>query len=123
MLDAYLNEKNSEQLIKDAIKIAKPYFFGQLRTRLDEEARRVFDGFYTEGTCDDVLFYYLMNTNHPELQTNPLTQKMINFNENSDRDKYWDALSPVESERFQMKKFISMVGTNYKIDPNSTLAD
>lgn len=36
ILDSFLNEQNSEQLVKDAIKLVKPFFFNNvLRERLD----------------------------------------------------------------------------------------
>lgn len=39
VLDSYLNEKNSSDLIKDALKIAKPFYFSNIvGPRIQEEA-------------------------------------------------------------------------------------
>jgi hypothetical protein len=81
-LDSYLNEKNSEALIKDAIRLAKPYFFvNVLAPRLSQEARKVFDAFKAETTSDEVLHYYLFNQQHPEMRSAAITQRILNFNE------------------------------------------
>ena len=70
VIDAYLNDKNSEAVIKDTIKIAKPYFLlNVIKQKLDVEARRVFDGFKAEATANEVLLFYLFNHNYPEFRT------------------------------------------------------
>jgi hypothetical protein len=62
VLDAFLNEQNSESLVKDAIRIAKPYYFlNVLGPRLEQEAKKVFDSFKAEATSNDVLHYYIFN--------------------------------------------------------------
>ena len=77
VLDAYLNEQNSEELIKDAINLSKPYFFRHvLAPRLENESRRVFDGFKAEVTGTEVLHYYLMNIYYPEIRFAPITRRM-----------------------------------------------
>jgi hypothetical protein len=76
VIDSFLNDKNSEALIKEAIRIAKPFFFSTIRTRMEVEGRKVFDGFKAEATGNDVLFYYLFNVHHPELRTSALVHKM-----------------------------------------------
>jgi hypothetical protein len=74
VLDAYLNEANSEALIKDAIELTKPYFFNNvLAPRLTAEARRVLDGFKAEGTSTEVLHFYFMNIYHPDVRSAPIT--------------------------------------------------
>ena len=74
VLDAYLNEANSEALIKDAIELTKPYFFNNvLAPRLTAEARRVLDGFKAEGTSTEVLHFYFMNIYYPDVRSAPIT--------------------------------------------------
>lgn len=95
ILDAFLSEKNSEALIKDAIRIAKPYFFSNvLAPRLEEESRKVFDGFKAEATANDVLHYYMLNLHHPEVRNAAITQRLMTFHEDRDRSRYLDALFP-----------------------------
>ena len=74
ILDTFLNEKNSEQLIKDAIKLVKPFFFNNvLRERLDQEAARIFEAFKAEASTNDVLNFYIFNLWYPEARNSPIT--------------------------------------------------
>jgi hypothetical protein len=86
VIDSFLNEQNSETLIKDAIRIAKPYFFENvIGQRLDQEARKVFDAFKTETTANEVLNYYIFNLHNPEARHGQLTQRLLSFHEDRDR--------------------------------------
>jgi hypothetical protein len=74
VLDSYLNEANSEALIKDAIELIKPYFLRNiLSPRLEAEARKVFDGFKAEATANEVLHFYTLNVQNPEIRTSKVT--------------------------------------------------
>lgn len=104
VLDAFLNEQNSEALIKDAIRVAKPYFFRNvLANRLQEESRKVFDGFAAETTSIDVLHFYMMNLNYPGLRETSIMQRMLTFNEERDRQRYLEELFPADSRKFALK--------------------
>ena len=77
VLDSYLNASNARDLIKDAVRLAKPYFMlNILPARLQEESRKVFDAFKAEKTSNSVLEYYMLHVRHPELhqqtESNPL---------------------------------------------------
>lgn len=112
VIDAYLNNKNSEAVIKDAIKLAKPYFLlNVIKQKLDVEARRVFDGFKAEATANDVLLFYLFNHNYPEFRTKGIAQKLLNYNEKRDKQAYQDALFPDQSHNYQLRNFIAQIGS------------
>ena len=112
VLDAYLNEANSEALIKDAIELTKPYFFNSvLAPRLTAEARRVLDGFKAEGTGTEVLHFYFMNTYYPDVRTAHITQRMLKFNENRDKLRYLEELFPADSRKHAIKNHLSKLGS------------
>jgi transposase len=113
VLDAYLNEQNSEALIKDAINIAKPFFFTNvINERLDQEARKVFDAFKAESTGDHVLQYYVFNMWYPEARQLSTFQKMMNYNEDRDKLGYLESLFPDRSRHYAMRSYLSMMGQN-----------
>jgi len=113
VLDAYLNEANSEALIKDAIELTKPYFFNTvLAPRLTAEARRVLDGFKAEGTATEVLHFYFMNTYFPDVRTAAISQRMLKFNENRDKLQYLEELFPANSRRYAIKNHLSKLGSS-----------
>lgn len=117
ILDAFLSEKNSEALVKDAIRIVKPYFFANtLGPRLEQEARKVFDGFKAENTANDVLMYYMMNQQHPEFRHAHATQRLQSFNEDRDRTAYLEALFPDQSRRYALKRHIALMGSTSQPD-------
>jgi len=108
-----LNEKNSEALIKDAIQIAKPYFFlNTLRNRLEDEARRVFDAFKAEGTANDVLLFYMMNKEYPDVRKSAFANRFHTYSEARDRQMYLDSLFPDMSISYGLKKYISLMGSD-----------
>jgi hypothetical protein len=110
-LDAYLNEQNSEVLIKDAINIAKPFFFKNvINERLDIEARKVFDAFKAESTGDDILHYYIFSLWYPEARNLNTFKRLTSFNEDRDKLGYLESLFPDRSRRYAMKHYISLMG-------------
>jgi hypothetical protein len=111
MLDTFLNEANSEALIKDAIKLVKPFFFiNVLKERLEQESAKVFQAFKAEGTTNDVLHYYLFNLWYPEARHHSVTQRMLHFNENRDREMYFESVFPDQSRAYAYKRYVSMLG-------------
>jgi hypothetical protein len=114
VLDTFLNERNSSDLVKDAIKLAKPYFFLNIvGPRIEAEARKVFDAFRAESTGNEVLHYYFMFRDYPELlraePTNPL-YLLKNFSEDREREKYLDIAFPSMSIKYAIKSFTSLMG-------------
>jgi hypothetical protein len=83
-----LSEANNEKVIKEAFEIVKPYYFSMIQRRVAEETRKVHDAFKIESTQHAVLFYYLFNTQHAEIRTAPIIQRLQTFNENRDKDQY-----------------------------------
>ena len=111
ILDAYLNEQNSEVLIKDAINIAKPFFFNNvIGERLEEEARKVFDAFKSESTGDDVLHYYIFSLWYPEARQMNTFRRMQSFHEERDKLGYLESLFPDKSRNYAMRNYISLMG-------------
>jgi len=114
ILDTFLNEQNSEALIKDAIRIAKPYFFANiLQPRLEQESRKVFDAFKAEATANDVLHYYMMNTRYPEMRTLPFFERLQNYQEERDKVQYLEAMHPDLSRNFALKNMIAKMGSDF----------
>ena len=91
--------------------MTKPYFFVNMKTRLDEEARKVFDAFKIENTHKTVLFYYLMNTQNPEFRNSRINHRVKYFNEDRDRQAYMDQITPTETTKFAIKKLSNLMGT------------
>jgi hypothetical protein len=82
-------------LIKDAIKLVKPFFFNNvLRERLDQEASRVFEAFKAEASTNAVLNFYIYNLWYPEARNSPIVHRMQNFVEERDKEKYLEGLFP-----------------------------
>jgi hypothetical protein len=82
-------------LIKDAIKLVKPFFFNNvLRERLDQEASRLFEAFKAEASTNEVLNFYIYNLWYPEARNSPIVQRMQNFVEERDKEKYLEGLFP-----------------------------
>jgi hypothetical protein len=63
----------------------KPYFLKVIQAKVGEEEQKVMDGIKAEVTASEILFFYLMNVNHPEVNVHHITQKFLQFNENRDR--------------------------------------
>jgi hypothetical protein len=61
IIDAYLSEANSENLIKEAIRVVKPFYFYILNDALERESSKVLHAFKAETTGSEVLFYYMFN--------------------------------------------------------------
>jgi hypothetical protein len=113
VLDAYLNEQNSEALIKDAINIAKPFFFNNVITeRLEEESRKVFDAFKAESTSNSVLEYYTFSQWYPEVRSLNTFNRLNNFNMDRDKLGYLESLFPDRSRHYAMKDYLSAMGQN-----------
>jgi hypothetical protein len=79
--------------------------------RLQEESRKVFDGFAAESTQADVLHYYLMNTNYPGFRETSIMQRMQTFSEERDRQRYIEEIFPADSRRFALKRYIALMGS------------
>ena len=98
-------------MIKEAIRIAKPFFFnGLMWQKLNREGQKVLDGFVVDLTGKDALFGYMFNMNYPKLRENPFFKRMISFNEERDRNAYLDAIFPDETHNFAIKNYLSLLG-------------
>ena len=65
-----------------------------LRERVDQEAGRVFEAFKAEASTNDVLNFYIFNLWYPEARNSSITQRMQEFVEDRDKEKYFEALFP-----------------------------
>lgn len=63
----------------------KPYFLKLIEARVEEEEQKVLDGIKAEVTASDILFFYMMNVNHPDVNVHHITHKFLQFNENRER--------------------------------------
>ncbi len=98
-------------MVKDAINLVKPFFFNNvLRERLDQESARVFEAFKAEASTNDVLHFYIFNLWYPEARSSTATQRVLNFVEERDRERYFEAVFPHQSKAFAIKRHISMLG-------------
>lgn len=64
----------------------------------------------TEATANNVLLYYTFNQQYPEFRFAHITQRMQDRNDDRDRDAYYDAMFPDQSNRYAIKKYISFMG-------------
>ena len=101
--------------MKDAIRVAKPYFFlNVVQPRLDTEARKVFDAFKAEATGNAVLHYYFMHRDYPDLMVkdaskNPLWL-MSRFSEQREKAKFFESIFPQAGGKYALKYIMSMMG-------------
>jgi hypothetical protein len=111
ILDTYLNEANSEQLLKDAILMAKPFFFRNiLQDKIAAATRTLMDAFKAESTSNLLLEYYLFNAWYPEARHSHVVQKISNFSEQGERLKITEAILPEHSRAHVLKKWVSLMG-------------
>jgi hypothetical protein len=61
VIDAYLNEANSENLIKEALRIVKPFYFYIRFDYLNREAQKVLEAMKVYNTNSSVLVYYMFH--------------------------------------------------------------
>lgn len=124
MLDSFLSDHNSEAIVKDAIRLAKPYFFETVvRGLLEREAVRVFDSFKAEATSNEVMLYYMFNHEYPHARLSPIMRKLTTFNEERDRDQYISAIFPDLSDSYAVKAYTSMMGHGTPTDNAALLED
>jgi hypothetical protein len=57
-----------------------------------------------------VLHFYTFNLWYPEARTSAIVDRMVNFVEDRDRERYFEAIFPHESKAFAFKRAISMLG-------------
>ncbi len=108
-MDSYLNDLCSEQLLKDAFLVSKPFFFTNVvGERLQEASRVLMDAFKAESTSNLLLEYYVFTAWHPEAKG--LMQRIADFSEGRERLKVLEAVMPELSRRYAAKRWISMMG-------------
>ena len=76
----------------------KPYFLKLVESRIEEEEQRVLDGIKAETTSSDILFFYLMNVNHPDINIHQVTEKFLTFSEARERHNMTEIINPFLSE-------------------------
>lgn len=122
ILDAYLNESNSEQLLKDAIDLSKPFFFAnQLSSRLAAASRTLMDAFKAESTSNLLLEYYLFNAWNPEARHSAVVRKIAQYSEERERVNIAEAVMPQESRRYAVKKWLSLMGQEEQMQEKEQL--
>lgn len=79
--------------------------------KIEEESRKVFDCFKAEATSNDVLSFYLFNTQYPNFRESLLVKRATSFHEERERQKYMDSIIPETAHKNILKSFIGMMGS------------
>lgn len=78
LVDGFLADKAGEATLKAAVEVVKPFFFGIVKEKLDEETGKVLAGFNAdEGGSREVLEWYLFSKANPGVfESNPVLDKL-----------------------------------------------
>ena len=81
VVDSFLAEKGSKQVLKKAIEFVKPFFFSMTDELLTEKAREIMHGFNVQDSNFLALEHFLVHKDFPDILESGIIQKVMNYHD------------------------------------------
>lgn len=110
VVDSYLAERGSKDVLKKAIHFVKPFFLAMSDQMLRDEARRILDGFSAEDHGLAALEHFLLHRQHPEILKSGIVDKVMTYHELQEKREYEQKKHPETSQAFHEREILADIG-------------